>query len=127
MTSSRSPAALVEEAIRSAPSCVTLYSRDGEEAMRLGGRRNYYGLGTDLIRTQDIRTGAIRPSVLQDVINAARVSDACPNIDFSASFALPSDVPTNTMYVACVKTQLENYHQADLLHRGGPRGHLLHP
>ena len=28
--------------------------------MRLGGRRNYYGLGTDLIRTQDIRTGAIR-------------------------------------------------------------------
>ena len=102
------PGALVEEAIRSAPSCVTIYSRDGEEAMRLGGRRNYYGLGTDLIRTQDIRTGAIRPSVLQDVVNAARVSDACPNIDFSASFALPGDVPTNTMYIACVKTQLEN-------------------
>ena len=102
------PGALVEEAIRSAPSCVTLYSRDGEEAMHLGGRRNYYGLGTDLIRTQDIHTGAIRPSVLQDVINAARVSDACPNIDFSGSFALPSDVPTNTMYVACVKAQIEN-------------------
>ena len=102
------PGALVGEAIRSAPSCVKLYSRDGEEAMRLGGRRNYYGLGTDLIRTQDIHTGAIRPSVLQDVINAARVSDACPNIDFSGSFALPSDVPTNTMYVACVKAQIEN-------------------
>jgi trimethylamine--corrinoid protein Co-methyltransferase len=102
------PAALVEEAIRSAPSSVTIYNRDGAEAMRLGGRNNCYGLGTDLIRTQDVRTGITRPSVLQDVINAARVADACPNIDFLGSFALPGDVPTNTMYIACVKAQLEN-------------------
>ena len=99
---------LVEEGIRRAPSRITIYNRQGDEAMRLEGRNNYYGLGTDLIRTQDVRTGEIRPSVLQDVINAARVSDACPQIDFIASFALPSDVSTNTMYIACVKAQLEN-------------------
>ena len=115
---------LVEQAIRRAPSAVTIYNRIGQEAMRLEGRNNYYGLGTDLIRTQDVRTGAIRPSVLQDVINAARVSDACPNIDFIASFALPGDVPTNIMYVACVKAQTGELGQADLLHRGRPRGHL---
>jgi len=99
---------LVEEGIHRAPSRITIYNRQGDEAMRLEGRNNYYGLGTDLIRTQDVRTGAIRPSVLQDVINAARVSDACPQIDFIASFALPSDVATNSMYVACVKAQMEN-------------------
>jgi trimethylamine---corrinoid protein Co-methyltransferase len=87
---------LVEEGIHSAPSRITLYNREGKEAMRLEGRNNYYGLGTDLIRTQDVRTGAIRPSVLRDVINAARVSDACPQIDFIGSFALPSDVATNS-------------------------------
>jgi trimethylamine---corrinoid protein Co-methyltransferase len=99
---------LVEQAIHTAPSRITIYGREGQEAMRLEGRNNYYGLGTDLIRTQDVRTGKIRQSVLQDVINAARVADACPNIDFIASFALPSDAPTNLMYVACVKAELEN-------------------
>ncbi|MGE5602075.1 MAG: trimethylamine methyltransferase family protein [Nitrososphaerales archaeon] len=99
---------LVEQSISYAPSRITIYNREGQEAMRLEGRNNYYGLGTDLIRTQDVHTGATRASVLQDVVNAARVSDACANIDFIASFALPSDVPTNLMYVACVKAQLEN-------------------
>jgi trimethylamine--corrinoid protein Co-methyltransferase len=99
---------LVEQALRWAPSRVTLHNRLGEPAMRLEGRNNYYGLGTDLIRTQDVRTGETRISTLQDVVNAARVSDACPNIDFIASFALPADIATNVMYVACVKTQLEN-------------------
>lgn len=102
------PRDLVEASVRSAPHSVTIYDRTGREAMHLGGRNNYYGLGTDLIRTQDVRTGETRISVLQDVIHAARVSDACPNIDFIASFALPSDVSTNTMYIACVKAQLEN-------------------
>jgi trimethylamine---corrinoid protein Co-methyltransferase len=99
---------LVDQAIRWAPSRITIYNRLGEEAMRLEGRNNHYGLGTDLIRTQDVRTGETRASQLGDVVNAARVTDACPNIDFVASFALPADVPTNVMYIACVKAQLEN-------------------
>ena len=100
---------LVEEAIRRAPSRITLYNRHGEEAMRLEGRNNYYGLGTDLIRTQDVRTGAIRPSVLQDVINAARVSDACPQ-DRLHRLLRPAQRcrPPTRMYIACVKAQMEN-------------------
>jgi trimethylamine---corrinoid protein Co-methyltransferase len=104
----RIPAELVEASIRSAPSSVVIYDRLGREKMRLEGRNNYYGLGTDLIRTQDLRTGQTRRSVLQDVIDAARIADACPNIDFIASFALPGDVPTNAMYLACVRAELEN-------------------
>ena len=100
--------AVVERCLRSAPSTVTIYDQTGEPAMELGGRRNYYGLGTDLIVTQDLQSGERHASTLRDVIDAARVSDACPNINFVASFALPGDVPTNAMYIACVKAQLEN-------------------
>jgi trimethylamine--corrinoid protein Co-methyltransferase len=99
---------LVEEAIRNAPRRITIYNRAGQQAMRLEGRNTYFGLGTDLINTIDLNSGQARPSVRQDVANAARVADACDNIDFIASFALPGDVPTNSMYIECVRTMVEN-------------------
>jgi trimethylamine--corrinoid protein Co-methyltransferase len=99
---------LVEECIRSAPSRITIYDQEGAEAMRLEGRNIHFGLGTDLIKTCDLKTGEIRPSRLQDVVNAARVADHCPEIDFLASFGLPGDVPTNSMYLECAKAMMEN-------------------
>ena len=99
---------LVEECIRSAPSRITMYNRKGEEAMRLEGRNIYFGLGTDLISTCDLETGETRPSRLQDVANAATVSDYCEEVDFIASYALPGDVPTNSMYVECFRTMVEH-------------------
>jgi len=102
------PSWLVEECIRSAPSRVTIYNQKGQEAMRLEGRNIHFGLGTDLINTQDLRTGKTRPTLLQDVVNASRVADYCQEIDFVASFGLPSDVPINSMYVECARTMMEN-------------------
>ncbi|RLC97454.1 MAG: trimethylamine methyltransferase [Chloroflexi bacterium] len=99
---------LVEECIRSTPSRITMYNRKGEEAMRLEGRNIYFGLGTDLISTRDLETGETRPSRLQDVANAATVADYCAEVDFIASYALPGDVPINTMYVECVKAMMEH-------------------
>jgi trimethylamine--corrinoid protein Co-methyltransferase len=99
---------MVEECIRSAPSRITMYNQQGKEAMRLEGRNIYFGLGTDLISTVDLKTGGIRPSRLQDVANAATVADYCEEVDFIASFALPSDVSTNSMYVECVKAMMEH-------------------
>jgi trimethylamine--corrinoid protein Co-methyltransferase len=99
---------LVEESIHSAPSRITVYNRKGEEAMRLEGKNVHFGLGTDLIKTYDLKTEELRPSCLQDVINAARTADYCEEIDFIASFALPQDVPTNTMYIACFRAMVEN-------------------
>jgi trimethylamine--corrinoid protein Co-methyltransferase len=102
------PGWLVEECIRSAPSRILVYNRKGEEAMRLEGRNIYFGMGTDLITTLDMRTGKYRPTVLQDVVNAVKVADACSEIDFVSSLGLASDVPTNAMYVESVKAELEN-------------------
>jgi trimethylamine---corrinoid protein Co-methyltransferase len=99
---------LVAEAIRSAPSRITIYDQEGAEAMRLSGRNIHFGLGTDLIKTCDLKSGEVRPTCLQDVVNAARVADHASDIDFIASFGLPSDVATNTMYVECARAMMEN-------------------
>ncbi len=102
------PNGLVEAAISSAPSCVTLYNRLGREAMRLEGRNVYFGMGTDLIQTYDLDTGELRKSRLTDVANAARIADALEDIDFIGSYALPHDSPTNLMYLDSFKAELEN-------------------
>lgn len=102
----RIPAALVETAIRSAPSSVTIFDREGLEAMRLEGRRVHYGLGTDLLHTRDMETGQLRPSCLQDVINAAVVADALEEIDFIASHAFPQDVPGSLAFIAEFKAMV---------------------
>ncbi len=104
----RIPNWLVEDAIRSAPSRITLYDRLGNEAMRLEGRRVHYGLGTDLIRTYDLDTGELRQSRLNDVAAAARIGDALQHIDFIGSYALAADSPTNLKYVDSFKSELEN-------------------
>jgi trimethylamine---corrinoid protein Co-methyltransferase len=104
----RIPNWLVEDSIRSAPSRITIYNRKGQPAMNLEGRHSHFGLGTDLINTFDVYTQEMRRSVLQDVINAAKVADSRTHIDFVASFALPSDVPTNTMYVECARALMKN-------------------
>ena len=102
------PARLVEQAIASAPSRITIYNRLGTPAMELAGRRIHFGLGTDLVQTYDLKTGELRDSCLKDVANAARIADALPEIDFVGSYALPKEVPANLMYLATFKCQLEN-------------------
>jgi trimethylamine--corrinoid protein Co-methyltransferase len=99
---------IVERCIRSAPSQITIFDRMGSEAMQLEGNNIHFGLGTDLIKTIDLRTGELRPSCLQDVADAARTADKLEEIDFIASFALPDDVPTNMMYIESFRATTTN-------------------
>jgi trimethylamine---corrinoid protein Co-methyltransferase len=102
------PGDLVEACIQSAPSSIAIYNRLGHEAMRLEGRRTYFGMGTDLTKTYDMETGCLRQSRLSDVANAAKLADALHDIDFIGSYALPYDSPANLMYIDSFKTELEN-------------------
>lgn len=90
------PAAVVENALRSAPSRIVLCGRDGQARIHLEGNRSWFGTGSDLPNTLDLETGERRPSRLADVRTAARLADALPNLDFVMSMALPSDVPAGT-------------------------------
>jgi trimethylamine--corrinoid protein Co-methyltransferase len=89
----RFPPHLVEWAVRSAPKNITLFDQTGQRAMALGGYRSYFGPGSDCSYIYDLDTGQRRKAVLQDTVNAVRLADALPNLDFVMSMFLPSDVP----------------------------------
>jgi trimethylamine--corrinoid protein Co-methyltransferase len=86
------PAYLIEWAVRTAPGNITVYDRDGVEAMRLGRRRTYFGTGSDTPNVIDPYTGERRPAVLADVAGFARVCDALSHIDFVMCMGIASDV-----------------------------------
>jgi trimethylamine--corrinoid protein Co-methyltransferase len=88
----RIPAHLVEWALRAAPKNIIIYNRHGQRAMSLGGYHSYFGPGSDAMHIYDLETGQRRQAVLQDVVNAARLVDALPHLDYAMSQYLPCDV-----------------------------------
>ena len=92
------PSGLVEKAIRSAPSRVTIYDRNGRPSMFLEGRNVYYGTGSDCPNLLDSFTGERREFLSGDVENAVRLVDALPNIDFTMSNGLAPDFASELQY-----------------------------
>jgi trimethylamine---corrinoid protein Co-methyltransferase len=96
----RLPAALVEDAIASAPRSWTLCPRGGETApLDLRDGAGYFGSGPDCLYVSDPETGERRRAVLTDVEAAARVAEALPNVDFVMSMGLPADVANEVVDV----------------------------
>jgi len=91
------PEKLVDWALKVKPNSVTLYGRDGEPALRCGGNEYSFGAGSDCMHIIDHRTGERRRAALSDVEEAARVQDACENLDFLMSLFSPSDVNPDLM------------------------------
>lgn len=86
------PAFMVERALRSAPSSITLYNRLGEPDLLLEKSNVYFGAGSDTMIYIDPLTGERRSWRSEDVAAAIRLADALPNIDFVMSMGLLSDV-----------------------------------
>ncbi|MBW2427807.1 MAG: trimethylamine methyltransferase family protein [Deltaproteobacteria bacterium] len=92
------PSGLVESAIRSAPSRVTIYNRNGKPSMFLEGRNVYYGTGSDCPYLLDSFTGERREFLAGDLEESVRLVDALPNIDFTMSNGLAPDIPNELQY-----------------------------
>jgi trimethylamine--corrinoid protein Co-methyltransferase len=92
------PSGLVEAAIGSAPSRVTIYDRNGAAAMCLEGRNVYYGTGSDCPYLLDSFSGERREFLSADIEDAVRLVDALPNIDFTMSNGLAPDFPAELQY-----------------------------
>ncbi len=92
------PSGLVEWAIQSAPSRITVYDRNGNPAMFLEGRNAYYGTGSDCPNLYDSFTGERRKFTYKDVEDAVTLVDALPFIDFTMSNGLISDRKQNLSY-----------------------------
>jgi trimethylamine--corrinoid protein Co-methyltransferase len=87
------PSFMVKKALSTAPQRVVLAGRNRKRNMVLEKDRIYYGTGSDLPFTVDPYTNERRTAVFNDVVNAARVLDALPNLDFFMSFGIVSDFP----------------------------------
>jgi trimethylamine--corrinoid protein Co-methyltransferase len=102
------PKDVVERMRESVPPVVRMHDRLGALVMELGGRNSYFGTGSDLLWTHDLRTGNRRRSILEDVAKAARLVDALPNMDFAMSSAYPSEVKPRQAYVLSFLAMLRN-------------------
>jgi trimethylamine--corrinoid protein Co-methyltransferase len=102
------PAAMVEDAIASAPSRIVMWHRDGEPAMYLEGSRVYFGPGSDCLNIIDSQTGEHRRFTTADLIDGYRLVDALPNIDFVMSMGIPSDVKAPLQYDTQMALMLEH-------------------
>jgi len=92
------PGGLVEWAVRSAPSRVTIYDRNGDPCMNLEGRNVYYGTGSDCPNLLDSFTEERREFLSKDLEDAVRLVDALPYIDFTMSMGLAPDIPSHLQY-----------------------------
>jgi len=83
---------LVEDAVASNPSSITLYSRDGRYDAVLEANRVHYATGGTAIYVLDPDTGRRRPSTVQDVILNARMVDALKHIHAFTINVFPNDI-----------------------------------
>ena len=98
----------VQKAIASAPENIPIYNREGEHVMDLGGRRAYFGTGSDLMYAFDTERGDRHLTGLADIKRAARVCDDLPNIDFIMSFAHPHEMHPDVGYLESFRCMAAN-------------------
>ncbi len=87
------PSFMVKSALATAPGRIVLAGRNRRRELVLEKDRIYFGTGSDLPFFMDPESGERRRTLFNDVVAAARVVDALPNLDFFMSHGLVSDVP----------------------------------
>ncbi|MBA7698021.1 Glycine betaine methyltransferase [subsurface metagenome] len=78
------PSHLVEQALRTAPKTITLYTREGEPAIVLSGTTgSHFGAFPDTHNYLDPYIGRQRKCYVEDIADMARLIDALPNMEWS--------------------------------------------
>ncbi|WP_028307167.1 trimethylamine methyltransferase family protein [Desulfitibacter alkalitolerans] len=88
----RFPSRVVEKAVRSAPTRITICDRNGNRSMFLEGRNTYWGPGPTNTYTLDPFTGERRRPKKSDAVRAGIVCDALPNIAYAMDNGTVMDV-----------------------------------
>ena len=102
----RIPTDVLDRALKQAPRVVTIYDRDGSEAMRLGTDAVYFGTHSDTPELLDLASGRLRPFRLDDVGQAALLCDALPNIDFIAMSGFAEEIRNPTVIPALAMARM---------------------
>ena len=89
----RIPASMVEDALASAPHSVLLASRDGQNDLLLEGRRVHFGTGGSPSLVLPPGEDEVRPALLRDVAQLARLAQHLTEVDFFVLPVTPTDIP----------------------------------
>jgi len=104
----RLPRELVMELVSLAPSDVTLYGRNPEHNITVGGSRVYAGTGGTALHIIDIASGERRQATLHDLKRIAKLVDSLENIHFFLLPTYPHDVPAHDVDVNRFFAGLDN-------------------
>jgi trimethylamine--corrinoid protein Co-methyltransferase len=88
----RLPRSLVEDAVASNPSSITLHSRDGSCDAVLEDSRVHFGTGGTAIYVLDPDSGERRPSTVEDIVLCARLTQALENIHVFTINVFPNEL-----------------------------------
>jgi len=102
------PIGISDWAVKTAPSKILLYDRDGNRKLDISGHNTYYGPGPTNTYHQDPYTGERRRPVLEDTRRVGRVCDALTNIDFVMDLGTPTGVTDTIADVYAFKELVEN-------------------
>ena len=106
----RFPPALVEDALARANRSVTLCARDPAHDLELSGTRVHYGTAGAAVHLVDVEDNSYRECTLQDLHDAARITDTLDNIHFLQRPMVCRDITDNremdlnTVYGCCAGT-----------------------
>lgn len=87
------PEDLIWRCVRTAPSSIQIFDRNGKPAITLEGLNVHFNPGSAAVRILEPHTGAVRAPVTSDLIAFARLADALPHLDAQSTALVPSDVP----------------------------------
>ncbi|MHA6262089.1 trimethylamine methyltransferase family protein [Arenibacterium sp. CAU 1754] len=106
----RFPRALIEDTIARANRSITLFGRDAAHDMTLAGQNVHYGTAGAAVHLVDVQTREYRECTVQDLHDAARITDRLDNIHFLQRPMVCRDIPDNhdmdlnTLYACCAGT-----------------------
>ncbi len=106
----RFPRALVEDMLALASRDITLFGRDPAHDLHLTGQNVHYGTAGAAVHMVDVLGRNYRDSTLQDLYDAARITDHLDNIHFLQRPMIARDIADNleldlnTIYACCAGT-----------------------
>ena len=91
------PKRLVEESLKSVPSSIMTYDRNGNPHMNFDGNNSYFCSGGDALRVWDSDLGQLREPLTEDQIKYVKLVDALDDIDAQGAALVVTDVPKEIM------------------------------
>ncbi len=87
------PPDLIKKSLKTAPSSITLYDREGVEVTKLEGENICFDPGSAALNVLDANTNEIRTAISKDYIDFTKVVDQLDNIKAQSTSIICSDVP----------------------------------